>query len=186
MRKGWFEIPGVQIGDRALEQQLIGVPVEECARSAVLDLGSAEGLIARHLLENGAASVDCVECNEAACETARQVLAGYPARVFHHDLQKFAALDARLARCYDAVLLLSILHKLCNPMDVARWVVTKEPRIIVVRLPGVTGPSVVHKHTRQALGDIRDAISGYELETVEGPLGEWTGIFRRTSTRPST
>lgn len=184
--KGWFRIDGVQDGDRTLDQQLIGVPVPEIAQGTVLDLGSAEGLIARHMLEKGATSVDCIEVNEGSCATARSILTGYNARVLHRDLQNFAGFDGELSPRYDAVLLLSILHKLRNPLAVARWAMTKAPRIIVVRLPGITGPNVVNKHTREEMGDVRDAISGYDLETVKGPFGEWTGIFRRTSTRPST
>jgi SAM-dependent methyltransferase len=181
MNKGWFDIPGVQTGDRTLEEQLTGLePVADNAKwwtPTVLDVGSAEGLIARHLLEQGAAHVDCIELNPKLCETARTVLNGRAARVFEgnlNDKQWLGALD--LAPKYGTVLLLSILQKLDDPHYVLTWAAQKGD-LLAIRLP--TGPVVVHKFSKEVRCDVRDVLTGFTLEERPGPRGEWVGIFRR-------
>jgi SAM-dependent methyltransferase len=179
--KGWFEIPGVQTGDRTLDEQLTGLPVDELAGGDVLDFGCAEGLISRHLLERGASVADCVDNNTNLVEIARRLLRDRPARVFQCDLNDKAAL-ARLdlRPNYEAVLLLSILQKLYDPAHILQIAADKTGMrgdIIAIRLP--TGPIVVNKFTKQIMCDVREELPDYTLDERPGPRGEWVGIFRR-------
>lgn len=181
--KGWFEIPGVQKGDRTLEEQLTGLPVDELAGGDILDVGCAEGLIAKHILEKAPGSniADCVEGNERLRDIARRLLPSDRARVFLADLNdKDAVARLDLRPNYEAVLLLSILHKLYDPAHILRMAADKTAMrgdIIVIRLP--SGPSVVNKFTKLELCDVRDELQGFDLEERPGPRGEWVGIFRR-------
>jgi 2-polyprenyl-3-methyl-5-hydroxy-6-metoxy-1,4-benzoquinol methylase len=182
--KGWFAIPGVQTGDRTLEEQLTGLPVDELACGDVLDIGSAEGLISKHLLERGAAQVDCIDNNTKLCDVARRVLKDHRfASVYQADLNdktRLAELDRDLAPSYETVLLLSILQKLEDPAHVLRWAAAKVPmtgHVIAIRLP--TGPVVVNKFSKKVMCDVREILAGFDLEERPGPRGEWVGIFRR-------
>jgi hypothetical protein len=182
MNKGWFEIPGLQEGDRTLEEQLEGLPINELACGDVLDVGSAEGLISKHLLEQGAERADCLELNPQLRLMAARVLPQDRARVFPVDLNstsQMASLDAQLRPEYDAILLLSILHKLEDPARALRWVAGKHADIIAIRLPGTTGPMVTNKFTKQAMCDVRGELPAFVCEERPGPRGEWVGIFRR-------
>jgi 2-polyprenyl-3-methyl-5-hydroxy-6-metoxy-1,4-benzoquinol methylase len=181
--KGWFDIPGVQTGDRTLEEQLTGLPINELALGNILDVGCAEGLISKRLLDEGAESADCLELNPQLRLMAARLLPKDRARVFPVDLnsaEQMVALDAQLRPEYEAVLLLSILHKLEDPARAVRWAAGKiadEGDIIAIRLPN--GPQVVNKFTKQAMCDVRDVLAGWPLEERPGPRGEWVGIFRR-------
>jgi hypothetical protein len=183
VNKGWFRIEGIQDGDRTLEEQLTGLPVEDLAYGHLLDIGSAEGLISGHLLERGALATDCIELNPALCATARDVLNGRNARVFEGNLNDkdwLRRTDRELKIAYNAVLLLSILQKLDDPHYVLTWAASKvrlTSGIVAIRLP--TGPVVVHKFSKAVMCDVRDVLTGFTLEERPGPRGEWVGIFRR-------
>jgi hypothetical protein len=182
VKKGWFDIPGVQEGDRTLAEQLEGLPINELASGDVLDVGSAEGLISKHLLEQGAERADCLELNPQLRQAAALLLPRDRARVFPVDLndgRQMATLDAQLRPEYETILLLSILHKLENPAGLLRWVAGKHADIIAIRLPGTTGPMVTNKFTKQAMCDVRGELPAFVCEERPGPRGEWVGIFRR-------
>jgi SAM-dependent methyltransferase len=176
--KGWFEIPGVQTGDRTLEEQLTGLPVDELAFGDILDVGCAEGLISKHLLERGAKSAVCLDNNTNLVEIARRMLRDHDATVIQCDLNDVPALDVRIRGLrYDVALLLSILQKLEKPADVLHLLLRRLPKIIAIRLP--TGPIVVNKFTKQIMCDVREELTDYTLDERPGPRGEWVGIFRR-------
>ncbi len=142
MSKGWFKIPGVQDGDRTLDEQMLGVtPALECAVGRrVLDLGCAEGLIALEFARAGAAVVDGIEYNKELIAVARQRGRKSLLNVSfeHDDLNLW--LSTTRKESWDIVLALAILHKLHDPAAAARAVAAITRERLVVRLPiGSTG-----------------------------------------------
>ena len=118
MKKGWFKIAGVQDGDRTLEMQLTGLELllENVAGKTVLDLGCAEGLISKHVIDRGAAQVDGLSIVESEIDMARKLTVGLPAQFHVVDLRAWnkwlEANPRRLRPRYDVVLMLSVIHKM--------------------------------------------------------------------------
>ncbi len=185
LRKGWFRIAGLQDGDRTLEQQILGLESYDFADKMVLDLGCAEGLISRYVLERGAKLVHGCEIIDAHLKVATRLCEGLPAQFWRMDLRDFAYWHQKsmrqskkplLAR-YDVVLLLSIIHKLREPLAFLDYAASLSDQLII-RLPG------------RVLNDER---SGYlncnipkhlanRFELIAEPktcLQEWMGWFRR-------
>ncbi|WP_245479707.1 class I SAM-dependent methyltransferase [Hansschlegelia zhihuaiae] len=90
--------------------------LDACAGRSVLDLGAAEGVVARALCEKGAASVEGFELDPARVGRARRVCAGYDgARFACLDLGDLAAVDRAFAatpQSFDVVLHLGLHHHL--------------------------------------------------------------------------
>lgn len=183
MRKGWFRIPGIQDGDRTVEEQMKGLgSLQAGVRGArVLDLGCAEGLVLRRLLEAGASFGFGVDIVQAHIEEALRQCRGLNARFFIHDLNDTSWL--RAAGQFDVVLMLAILHKLRSPLSVIKTVVeTASPRVIVLRTPCATPGFVLDSRSGLVHHDIRGALGrcGYRLtEICSGHFDEWTGYFDR-------
>jgi SAM-dependent methyltransferase len=182
-RKGWFRIEGVQDGDRNIADQLRGLGVVEFKDKAVLDLGCAEGLIAKYALLQGAKLVHGLEIVPGHVEVAREQCAefGDRAKFYRMDLNAFATHDY-LIEHYDVVLMLAILHKLRWPFGLLYGIMRFTPEVCVVRLaPGSAGIIRDDRSGRVAY-DVPhwfDA-NGYELEgTGLGHYDEWIGYFRR-------
>lgn len=188
MRKGWFHIPGVQTGDRTIEQQLMGLGplMAEVRDRTVLDLGCAEGLIAGQLLGVGARDVFGVEIVEEHVHAARQVVGkkhGPAARFVHAEVSKFLE-DSVDAPQFHIVLALAIFHKLRNPARAAFDAGMRAAELCVVRLPPANAPLVIDKRSNYVPHDIAAAMkeAGLELTQVtRGHLDEWVGYFRRVA-----
>lgn len=194
MRKGWFKIPGVQDGDRTLEQQLkgLGPMLNEVSGKRVLEYGCAEGLILVECLRRGAAEAFGIEMVlEAVFEAMRQLTraGGNPRAncgVCNVDLDRDpdphgASLGA------DIVLMLAILHKLKDPLDPVTCLLSNgrtHPNLIVLRTPAKTPGFVQDPRSGMKRYEVSDTIirRGYRLERVErGHEDEWTGYFRRAA-----
>lgn len=184
MRKGWFVIPGVQMGDRTLEQQLQGLGpfMAGVQGKTVLDLGCAEGLVLRHLVAQcGAKSGTGVEIVPEHVEEARRQCEGLPIGFHCHDLN-----DTAWVKDFehpDVVLMLAILHKLRNPKALLK-VVTRvlRPECIVLRTAGSTPGFVLDARSGMIHFDVLGymGVAGYHLERItDGPFKEWTGVYRR-------
>lgn len=189
MHKGWFQVDGVQDGDRTIEQQLLGLETIAALFQGrqVLDLGCAEGLIGRHCVDAwGAAAVDGVTCVDYEIEHARQLCEGRPQRFIKGDLasaQGRRLLVPALKPEYDIVLLLSVLHKARQPMPFLEWAVRFARELVVIRLPAPVinmarcdpGDHPVHPWMLQRFECIGEPATC--TEPVSG-RAEWMGIYR--------
>jgi 2-polyprenyl-3-methyl-5-hydroxy-6-metoxy-1,4-benzoquinol methylase len=120
-RHGWFDIPGVQTGERKLKERIRGLtPLLAVARGgSVLDLGCAEGMIGKWLMEaGGAVSLLGLDKHAPFLETAREVFAEDRRATFaacdFDQFEEWRALNP-LQETYDVVLALNIIHKLARP-----------------------------------------------------------------------
>lgn len=184
MRKGWFKIDGVQTGDRDLLDQMKGLrpALREAAGATVLDLGCAEGLIAREFVRAGAAAVHGVEIVPDAVNEARRQCNGLPVFITEADLNKY-----RIKVGADIVLMLAILHKLRDPAARAHEFGCLAQRLAVVRLPPKDAPYVIDERSGNKPHDIRGALERAGLILVDvrrGHFNEWTGYFRRDRLPP--
>jgi SAM-dependent methyltransferase len=171
LRKGWFEIPGIQPGDRTLAEQLRGVDFDVNGKT-VLDLGCAEGLISIEMKKRGAVLVDAVEYNDYLMQKGISLARG-AVRFIRHDLN--LGLPPRCMEQYDVVLLLAILHKLSAPDLALRKAADRARERVVIRLPlGSTG-KIVGKNYPHGHCDVGQAMPecGFRIErVVEGPRRE--------------
>ena len=137
-RKGWFAIDGVQAGDRTLAEQLTGLEpmLAEVSGRDVLDLGCAEGLIARTCLDRGARRVIGIDNNRAFIDRANSLaLDPRRARFWFGDLNQGPDADDQAVCHSDIVLALAIIHKLQDPARALRQWAAFAWRLFVIRLP---------------------------------------------------
>lgn len=138
---GWFEIPGVQSGERKLKERIRGLtPLLEAARGgSVLDLGCAEALVGKWLIEaGGATSLLGLDKHEPYLETAREVFACDPrARFGVCDFDQFDEWRETypLQEKYNVVLALNIIHKLARPAQFLGEIARLTGRMLAVALP---------------------------------------------------
>ena len=123
MTNAYHSIPelGYQ-GNRSIESRLDGISVLEghCNRATVLDLGCAEGVVARALVSYGARLVHGFDVAEERLETARGLFATLPGQESltyafligdFSDMARFRnEFAAELRKAYDIVLLLGVMH----------------------------------------------------------------------------
>lgn len=180
--KGWFKIKGVQDGDRTIDEQLLGLDplAGMVSGKTVLDLGCAEGLIGRHLVDAGAAQVDGVNVVDHELAAARRLNSNQPMRFYKAHLGNHAdraALDTELLPQYDVVLLLSVLHKVKNPQAFLEWAVAKAAEAVVIRLPA---PVLVHVRSQSHPYPVREWMSArYDLVAQPKTCRkEWLGYFK--------
>jgi len=131
-------------GKWPIEQRLRGLEpvIDQCAGKSVLDLGSAEGVIARRLLERGVACVHGFDRDAARVSKAVELCRGFPAASFWPaDIGVWSTFQeqhaAHLRPAYDLVLYLGIHHHL--PRDTRAASLAGAARLasaqLVVRAP---------------------------------------------------
>lgn len=181
MRKGWFKIAGVQDGDRSLEEQLRGVQpaIAEAQGARVLDLGCAEGLIAREFAQAGAAEVCGVEILSEHIAVAQKVCEGLPVWFVQGDLADLSDLGK-----WDIVLALAVVHKLHDPVVGLQYAARSSSKWVIVRLPLRGDPMrgiLESKHSGKtvAVADVLQA-EGFRLDaSYAGARGEPVQHWRR-------
>lgn len=180
--RGWFEISGLQAGDRTIDEQLTGLePLFGLVQGAsILDLGCAEGLISLRLMGAGAALVHGVESVVSRVETARRLFEERPAEFFVADLSRLGtAPPAGLLPAYDVVLLLSIAHKFKAPEAFIRDAAARAASLVAIRLPA---PTLCDRRSDYVPLDVPALMASLGFDQVHdapGPRGEWVGIFKR-------
>ena len=170
---GWFTIPGLQEGERTLEEGVRGLEAlaPHAKGSTVLDLGCAEGLVGQWFLEYGAAHVDGLDASELAIETGRRLSNGLPMTFSQCNFDEPGAWPF-MAPQYDIVLLLSVLHKLKEPQTLLQYAASKTRQWLAVRAPyPAVGALDVLAYAKR---------HGLELQSELGGK-PWVGIFRRLS-----
>jgi SAM-dependent methyltransferase len=181
MKHGWFEIPGIQTGPRTLREQMMGLePLLKIVRGkSVLDLGTAEGLIAAQLAANGASPVHAVDCNQQILDMARSVNKKLAIRFEWCDLNH--GLPKWLMPQYDVVLALAIIHKMTDPVRAAVNYAQRTRELLVIRLPMGSKGSFKTKHNA-ADCDLNALLPEYGLmleQVRPGPRGELVQYWRR-------
>lgn len=179
-RRGWLKIPGVQSGERSVEEQMLGLgpALEESKGKTVLDLGCAEGLIGREFIRAGAVSVLGLEHLESHIAVAKAQCAGLPMRFESCDLNVVAVPEKPE---FDVVLALAVLHKLIEPDRGTRYCARMARSLVVVRLPIGSSGVISGKHSK-IKGDVREVMGaeGFLLErTEQGPRKELVQYWRR-------
>lgn len=182
-RKGWFKIPGVQDGDRTLEEQMQGLAgaLAEASGKSVLDLGCAEGLIAREFARAGARAVHCIESVMGHLQVARSLCVNLPVTFQLADLQvvtEDAVRSGGRLNEYDLVLCLGIAHKMRAPLACIQFAARSSRDLVVIRLSargdaerGILESKFFPNHRC----DVNDAMhfEGFRLEaTHPGPRGD--------------
>ena len=185
--KGWFRIPGIRPdGDRTLEEQMIGLApaLEEARGKTVLDLGCAEGLIAREFARAGASRVVGIEMLASHLEVARAVCKDVPqVRFICAHLGDFIAARESI-RTFDIVLALGIIHKLRDPEVPLRFAAQSAASLMLFRAPAkATNGNVASKHTGITCNVPRImAAEGFaEERLIPGVRGEAVQYWRRTA-----
>jgi hypothetical protein len=174
----WFQVKGR--GARRLEDQLLGLDqLFQVAHGVVLDLGCAEGLIGKTMLESGCDMLHGVEIVPERIERAERFLRHYPAEFWVHDLEKMDSLVPQLRIKYDVVLALSIAHKLRRPEQFIRAAAGLSDDLFAIRLPQ---PVICDKRSGRVPLDVPKLMSDIGFDAVSehrGFLDEWIGIYRR-------
>ena len=180
VKQGWFTTQG-RLGDRTLEQQMIGLDrVRQLVKGkSVLDVGCAEGLISIEMAKAGARMVHGVEIVRAHvdCATELAYKAGVKCGFYCHDANLWTP-----DRPYDVILLLSILHRFRDPSAAASRFARSCTEWCIVRLPPKDAPTIVDWRSGEVPHHIARVMTdeGFHLEqTALGPLDEWVGYFRR-------
>lgn len=176
----WFKI-GDEPGLRELKYQMLGLePLKGyAARASVLDLGCAEGLVGKFMVDVwGVDWVDGIEVVPARVEKAREICAGYHNMEFH--VGNFDAPDSlpELRSRYDIVLALAIAHKLKDPVGFIEWCAEKA-EVLAIRLP-TKHKTFQSPRSKNIVVNPSAILDGWELVSGQpGPRNEWTGIWCR-------
>lgn len=185
MRDPWLTIPGVQNGERTLEEQLLGLDpaLKAAAGKSVIDFGCAEGLIGLEFLKHGAVSLVGYDLRGEflvhAAEQSRRQGVAERCRFREYNL---AALcqpglpdDLGAGPGADIVLALAIVHKLRNPGQALKHMADLANERVAIRLPlGSTG-RIACKFDGRRFCDSHAVMraAGFVLEAdLAGPRGE--------------
>lgn len=176
MRKGWFIIPGVQDGDRTLEQQVEALrpAIAECSGKTVLDIGCAEALVTREFILGGAVRAFGVDAVPDHLEVARGICTGLPVEFALAKLGTDPMPGSPFGdKTYDIVLALGVAHKLPFP-EVGITIAAQMSHGLVLLRSGVRQQGGIitakqhPKNTCDAHALMR--LNGFELEkVVPGP-----------------
>lgn len=183
MRRGWFVIPGVQLGDVTLEDQIIalGPAFAEAPGKTVLDIGCAEGLIGREFAKSGAREVIALDSIEAHLDVAREQCAGYPITFVHANIN-----DPQPLYSADIVLALGVIHKLQFPEIGVRFAARSSRSLVLLRSGrGASGGIIRSKyHGNTCDSHAIMQAEGFMIERLEnGPTSrpeEIVEYWRRT------
>tara|TARA_R110000868_G_scaffold103974_1_gene286007 strand:- start:202 stop:759 length:558 start_codon:yes stop_codon:yes gene_type:complete len=184
MTKGWFKIPGVRDGDRTLKEQMIGLEpaLAEAKGKTVLDLGCAEGLIAREFARAGAKHVVGIELLAAHLAMAK---------VQCRDINNIEFICAHLGDYiaalesiphYDIVLALGIIHKLHDPAVPLRFAANSAKSLVLFRAPAKKYDGLIKsKHTEYKVNvpKLMQAEGFAEERLITGVRGEAVQYWRR-------
>lgn len=195
MRKGWFIIPGLQHGDRTVEEQMTGVwdAARDCQGMTVLDLGCAEGLIGREFARAGAVRVHGVDSVAGHIAVAEQVCDDYPMAFTHARLDEFIESWEKLRESvpeaehrFDIVLSLGVCHKLEQPELGLRFSAAAARRLCLIRAGGNSNdPNVMRsKHWPRNACSIPEVMRdcGFALDKeLPGPRNETVQYWRRAA-----
>ena len=184
--KGWFHIPGVQDGDRTVDEQMRGLDrALALARGAtVLDLGAAEGAIGERFVAAGAERVDGIEYNEDFLALhADRVTKATQGRMSLRRWDLNDGLPHWAAEEYDIVLALAILHKLDWPSRMLDAVAGVSAGLLVIRLPVHGANGVIRsKYVPERVTDLTLELTmrGFTLIATEpGPRKEPVQYWQR-------
>lgn len=176
--KGWFSVPKLRPkGDRTLAEQMLGLaPALEFAKGKrVLDLGCAEGLIAREFAISGAAEVLGIELLASHLEVARAACKGQPAcRFVCSHLDEYMDTHPEPTR-FEVVLALGVIHKMLEPARLLQYAAASAAELLCFRAPAHATGGVVHsKHSRRGVDVPKTlrALGFTEGETIPGVRGE--------------
>lgn len=166
-RHGWFEIPGVQSGERDLEERVAPLrPLMARIKGAtILDLGCAEGLISAYLCEVGGARLaHGIDKHGPWLETAielhrSRVRPKFKVKYDQCDLDHFDEAVIPFLPSYDVVLALNVIQKLQKPREFLLTVAHMASKFFVY-----SGPDAV-------LVDRRSDHVPVDIEHELGPLG---------------
>lgn len=140
--KGWIAVPGLRPkGDRTLAEQMMGLEraLKECRGKSVLDLGCAEGMIAREFARAGARRVLGIELLKSHLEVAHEVCRGLDMVEFRRaHLGEYVVANPQHER-FDIVLALGIIHKLEDPNQPMGFAADCAKTLLCFRAPAKTG-----------------------------------------------
>lgn len=181
MRKGWYIIDGVQDGDRTLAQQIKGLDAIDFVGKTCLELGSAEGLMSKWMIERGAKSVDGIEIIADHVKEAWRQCWGLPCSFKVLDLN-----DVRqLFPPYDIVMALAILQKLKNPSVVVQHYARFAKELLVVRLPPKHEPwIIIDERSGNVPHNITDAlwrVGWVPIHASTGTFDEWLCVYKKAA-----
>lgn len=188
MGKGtWFQIPGIQDGERSIDEQLLGLEsalAEASAGKTVWDLGCAEGAIAFAFMKAGA-TVEACDFNNTMIETALNLRGRLPdaerRRIqFRVADLRYSLADGLKAR-FDIVLALAVVHKLPKPEAALGYIARAAKSLVVIRLPGGSQGRFLSKNYR-AECDVNATMPGHGFvleQAVPGPRDERVQYWRR-------
>ncbi len=188
MPERWFKIEGEAEGDRTLEEQMIGLApaLAECKGKRILDLGCAEGLIAREFSRAGARIVHGIEKLQRHVDLANKLCHGLPMTFACADLELLAAEEMKRGRAqrFDIVLALAILHKLPEPGVGVQYCAWSARNLVVIRLPeyGITARGILRNKKYDAGCHLASTMKqqGFALEkALPGPRKEQVQYWRR-------
>jgi 2-polyprenyl-3-methyl-5-hydroxy-6-metoxy-1,4-benzoquinol methylase len=184
MNKGWFKIPGVRDGDRTLKEQMIGLEpaLAEAKGKTVLDLGCAEGLIAREFARAGAKQVVGIELLAAHLAVAKAQCRGLDNISFicAHLGDYIVTLES--IPQYDIVLALGIIHKLHDPAVPLRFAAQSAKSLVLFRAPAKKYDGLIKsKHTdlKVDVPELMQAEGFAEEQLIPGVRGEAVQYWRR-------
>lgn len=157
---GWFYIPGVQTGERFFKERVSPLaPLLNWSKGArVLDLGCAEGIIGKWLVDAGYAyRVTGIDMHQPWLDTAAKITAGYSCGVFEWiqcDFNEFDVMGSYLDGGYEIVLCLNVAQKL------------KEPEKFIKHAASLSVDTFVYSGPGRVLKDIRSEHRPVDIEKI--------------------
>src|SRR5262245_50091188 len=189
MRKGWLIIPGVQDGDRTLEEQMRGVTeaLAEAKGKRVLDLGCAEGLLGREFSRAGAEFVYGIDNVRDHLSVAMDQCKGLAMHFHCAGVQQYAEKEMASGRVeqFDIVMALGICHKLHDPEIGVRFAARSCKDLLLFRMHARSEAKdgwLRSKHRKHMVCNINEILpeEGFALEKIlPGPREETTLWWRR-------